>query len=149
MGRPSVAFAEALALALETAFGNLPEAAGHMASLRNRLEHAVLERASGVRVNGTAPRVPNTTNLRFEGVDAETLLIALDLDGICVSTGAACASGTLQASHVLTAMGLSAKQARSSVRVSVGPRTTQDEVDRTVEALVRHATRLGMGAAAA
>jgi cysteine desulfurase len=148
-GTPSVAFAEALALALETALGNLPEAAAHMASLRNRLEHAVLERASGVRVNGTAPRVPNTTNLRFEGVDAETLLIALDLEGICVSSGAACASGTLQASHVLTAMGLSAKQARSSVRVSVGPRTTQDEVDRAVEALVRHATRLGMGAAAA
>jgi len=65
-----------------------------MALLRNRLEHAVLERASGVHVNGTGPRVPNTTNLRFEGVEAETLLIALDLEGICVSTGAACATCT-------------------------------------------------------
>ncbi len=148
-GTPNVALAEALALALETAFGNLPTAAGHMAGLRNRLEHAVRERASGVTVNGTAARVPNTTNLRFEGVEAETLLIALDLDGICVSTGAACASGTLQASHVLTAIGLSPKQARSSIRVSVGPGTTADEVDRAVEALVRHATRLGMGVAAA
>jgi cysteine desulfurase len=148
-GTPGVAFAEAFALALETASRKLSEAAGHMASLRNRLEHAVLERASGVSVNGTAPRVPNTTNLRFEGIEAETLLIALDLDGICVSTGAACASGTLQASHVLTAMGLSAKQARSSVRISVGPRTTADEVDAAVEALVRHVTRLGMGVAAA
>jgi cysteine desulfurase len=148
-GTPSVAFAEAFALALEAACRNLAEAAGHMASLRNRLEHAVLERASGVHVNGTAPRVPNTTNLRFEGIEAETLLIALDLDGVCVSTGAACASGTLQASHVLTAMGLSAKQARSSVRLSVGPRTTADEVDTAVEALVRHVTRLGMGVAAA
>jgi cysteine desulfurase len=148
-GTPSVALAEAFALALELACSTLSETAGHMASLRNRLEHAVLERASGVHVNGTAPRVPNTTNLRFEGVDAETLLIALDLDGICVSTGAACASGTLQASHVLTAMGLSAEQARSSVRISVGRRTTADEVDTAVEALVRHVTRLGMGVAAA
>jgi cysteine desulfurase len=148
-GTPAVAFVEALALALEKAFANLPLAAGHMASLRNRFEHAVLERASGVHVNGTGPRVPNTTNLRFEGLEAETLLIALDLDGICVSTGAACASGTLQASHVLTAMGLSARQARSSIRVSVGPATTAEEVDRAVEVLVRHATRLGLGTAAA
>jgi cysteine desulfurase len=148
-GTPSVAFAEAFALALETASSRLTETAGHMASLRNRLEHAVLERASGVSVNGSAPRVPNTTNLRFEGIEAETLLIALDLDGICVSTGAACASGTLQASHVLTAMGLSAKQARSSVRISVGPRTTAEEVDTAVEALVRQVTRLGLGVAAA
>ena len=148
-GTPSVAFAEALALALEVAHRNVADAAAHMGALRNRFEHAVKERASGVHVNGTAPRVPNTSNLRFEGIDAETLLIALDLDGICVSTGAACASGTLQASHVLTAMGLSAKQARSSLRVSVGPGTTADEVDLAVEALVRHVTRLGLGAAAA
>ncbi len=148
-GTPSVALAEALALALEVAQAGLGEAAGRMAALRHRLEHAVLERASGARVNGTAARVPNTTNLRFEGIDAETLLIALDLDGICVSTGAACASGTLQASHVLTAMGLSARQARSSIRVSLGPRTTPDEVDVAVAALVRHVTRLALGAAAA
>jgi len=148
-GTPSVAFAEALALALELAQQGLAETAGRMAALRNRLEHAVLERTHGAHVNGTAPRVPNTTNLRFDGIDAETLLIALDLDGICVSTGAACASGTLQASHVLTAMGLSPKAARSSLRVSVGPRTAADEVDLAVDALVRHVTRLGLGAAAA
>jgi cysteine desulfurase len=148
-GTPSVALVEALALALEVAQANLTDTADHMAALRHRLEHAVLERTSGAKVNGTAPRVPNTTNLRFEGIDAETLLIALDLDGICVSTGAACASGTLQASHVLTAMGLSPKQARSSLRLSVGRRTTMDEVDQAVDALVRHVTRLGLGAAAA
>jgi len=148
-GTPSVAFAEALALALELAQQRLAETAARTSALRNRLEHAVLERTSGARVNGTGPRIPNTTNLRFEGIDAETLLIALDLDGICVSTGAACASGTLQASHVLTAMGLSAQQARSSVRVSFGPSSTADEVDVAVDALVRHVTRLGSGAAAA
>jgi cysteine desulfurase len=148
-GTPSVAFVEALALALELAQKGLKETAAHTSALRNRLEHAVLERTSGAVVNGTAPRVPNTSNLRFEGVDAETLLIALDLEGICVSTGAACASGTLQASHVLTAMGLSSQQARSSVRLSVGPGSTADEVDQAVDALVRHVTRLGLGAAAA
>lgn len=148
-GTPSVALAEALALALEAAHRDLADTAARMGALRNRFEHAVRERASGVQVNGTAPRVPNTSNLRFDGIDAEALLIALDLDGICVSTGAACASGTLQASHVLTAMGLSAQQARSSLRVSVGLATTADEVDLAVEALVRHVTRLGLGAAAA
>ena len=148
-GTPSVAFAEAFALALEMAHQGLGETGARTEALRNKLEHAVRERVSGVSVNGTAARVPNTTNLRFEGIDAETLLIALDLDGICVSTGAACASGTLQASHVLTAMGLSAKQARSSIRVSVGPGTTADEVDVAVQALVRHVTRLGLSVVAA
>jgi cysteine desulfurase len=148
-GTPSVALSEALAQALELAQQGLAESSARTSALRHRLEHAVLERASGVRVNGTAPRIPNTSNLRFEGIDAETLLIALDLDGFCVSTGAACASGSLQASHVLTAMGLSAQQARSSIRVSLGPSSTADEVDTAVDALVRHVTRLGAGDAAA
>jgi cysteine desulfurase len=148
-GTPSVPLAEAFALALELAQHGLADSAVRVAMLRNRLERAVLERAPGVRVNGSALRVPNTTNLRFEGVEAEALLIALDLDGIAVSTGAACASGTLQASHVLTAMGLSAAEARSSVRISLGARSTEDEIDRAVDALVRHVTRIRSGAAAA
>ena len=148
-GTPSVPLAEALALALELTQRGLDSAGPRVAALRNRLEHAVLERAPGARVNGTAPRVPNTTNLRFEGVEAETLLIALDLEGIAISSGAACASGTLQASHVLTAMGLSGEEARTSVRLSLGPGSTAEEVDQAVDALVRHVTRIGSGAAAA
>jgi len=148
-GTPSVALAEALALALQLAVSRLGPRAAHMAALRDRLESAVLQGTATAAVNGTAERVPNTSNLRFGGLEAETLLIALDLDGICVSTGAACASGTLQASHVLTAMGLSEAEARSSLRLSVGPETTADEVDRVAEALLRHVRRLNAGAVAA
>jgi cysteine desulfurase len=148
-GTPSVPLAEAFALALELSQLGLAEGTPRVAALRDRLEQAVLARLPGVEVNGRAPRVPNTTNLRFSGIEAETLLIALDLEGIAVSTGAACASGTLQASHVLTAMGLSGAEARSSLRLSLGPASTEAEVDTTVEALVRHVRRIRAEAQAA
>jgi len=141
-GTPSVPLAEAFALALELAHGALEETRARVSVLRDRLERAVLERVPGARVNGTAARVPNTTNLRFPGVEAETVLIALDLEGICVSTGAACASGTLEASHVLTAMGLSREEARSSVRISLGPGSMEAEVDGAVDALCRAVDRI-------
>jgi cysteine desulfurase len=148
-GTPSVPLAEAFALALELSKAGLAETAPRVAALRDRLEQAVQAQLPGVEVNGRAPRVPNTTNLRFAGVEAETLLIALDLEGIAVSTGAACASGTLQASHVLTAMGLSGREARSSLRLSLGPASTEAEVNTTVEALIRHVTRIRAGVQAA
>lgn len=148
-GTPSVPLVEAFALALELASAEVAASASRVAALRDRLERAVLERVPGARVNGTAERVPNTTNLRFPGVEAETVLIALDLEGICISTGAACASGTLEASHVLTAMGISRDEARSSVRVSLGPASTAEDVDRSVEALVRQVARIRSGSAAA
>jgi len=148
-GTPSVPLAEAFALALELAHGALAETRTRVAALRDRLERSILERLPGARANGTAERVPNTSNLRFPGLEAETLLIALDLEGICVSTGAACASGTLEASHVLTAMGLSHAEARSSVRLSLGPASTADDVERAVEAIVRQVARVGAGSAAA
>lgn len=93
----------------------------------------------GVRVNGAGvPRIPNTSNLLFEGADGEALLIALDLEGICASSGAACASGSLSPSHVLLAMGLTAAQAHGSLRFSLGPDATAAEVDQVVDALRRH-----------
>ncbi len=138
-GTHNVPYIEALALALELAFAEQDEYARRVGALRDRFEKAVRERIDGVAVNGgSSPRVPNTANLRFEGADGEALLIALDLDGICVSAGAACASGSLTPSHVLTAMGLTPKQAGASLRFSLGPQTTEDEVDRVVDALVRH-----------
>jgi cysteine desulfurase len=87
----------------------------------------------GTVVNGTrSPRVPNTTNISFERVEAESLLIALDLEGIAVSTGSACSSGTLEPSHVLRAMGFSAHRTQNSLRFSLGLFSTEEEVDRVV-----------------
>ncbi|MFP2934996.1 aminotransferase class V-fold PLP-dependent enzyme, partial [Pyxidicoccus sp. 3LG] len=109
VGTQNVPYAEALALALELATEELPAGSARLGALRDAFEREVLASISDVEVNGAGvPRVPNTSNLRFHGVEGESLLIALDLEGICVSTGAACASGTLTPSHVLRAMGLTA-----------------------------------------
>jgi cysteine desulfurase len=104
--------------------------------LRDRLEEEILRTVPGTMVNGTrSPRVPNTTNISFERVEAESLLIALDLEGIAVSTGSACSSGTLEPSHVLRAMGFSAHRTQNSLRFSLGLFSTEEEVDRVVAAL--------------
>lgn len=131
-GTQAVAMAEAMAMALEHATAS--EAAP---ALRDRFEREVLAALPGTTVNGTAPRVATTSNLHFPGVDGEALLIALDLEGICVSTGAACASGSLSPSHVLTAMGRASEQASASLRFSLGPGSTEAEVDTVVRALAR------------
>jgi cysteine desulfurase len=141
-GTQNVPYAEALALALEQAQADQEATAGRLGALRDAFEREVLARIPDVTINGAgAPRVPNTSNLHFHGADGEALLIALDLEGICVSSGAACASGTLTPSHVLTAMGLTPAQAHGSLRFSMGPGTTEAEVDRVVEALRTHVPR--------
>ena len=86
-------------------------------------------------INGSSNRVPNTTNISFTGVEAESLLIALDLAGIAVSTGSACSSGTLEPSHVLKAMGLSTHRAQNSIRFSLGLNNTETEIVRTIQTL--------------
>ncbi|WP_163865608.1 cysteine desulfurase family protein [Myxococcus eversor] len=142
-GTQNIPYAEALALALELATREQPALEARVGALRDDFERAVLEAVTGVTVNGAGvPRVPNTSNLRFDGAEGEALLIALDLDGICVSMGAACASGTLTPSHVLRAMGLSAAQARGSLRFSLGPDTREDDVRRVVDALRHHLPRV-------
>jgi cysteine desulfurase len=141
-GTQNIPYAEALALALELAQADQEATAARLGALRNTFEREVLARIPDVTVNGEgAPRVPNTSNLHFHGADGEALLIALDLEGICVSSGAACASGTLTPSHVLTAMGLTPAQAHGSLRFSMGPGTTEAEVERVVEALRTHVPR--------
>ncbi len=101
-----------------------------MAALRDRLQQGILAQVDEVAVNGNgAPRVPNTTNIRFEHIDGEALVIALDLKGLAVSTGAACSSGAIEPSHVLVAMGLRADQARASIRFSLGKQTTDADID--------------------
>lgn len=101
-----------------------------MAALRDRLEQTILSQIEGTNLNGSAaPRVPNTSSIAFDCIEGEALVIALDLKGLAVSTGAACSSGAIEPSHVLTAMGLSAEQARGSLRFSLGKQNTGDDVD--------------------
>ncbi len=123
-----------------------------VAALRDHLEQAVLGQIPGTAVNGDpAARIPNTSNISFEGVEAESLLIALDLEGIAVSTGAACSSGTLEPSHVLRAMGVPMARTRSSLRFSLGHETTRAEVDTLIARLpllvdkLRRITRTAAG----
>ena len=107
-----------------------------LAALRDRLEQSVLDRISGVHLNGAgAPRIGNTSNLRFDGIDSEPLLIALDLRGFAVSSGSACSSGAPEPSHVLQAIGLTKEQARSSLRISLGRSNDAAQVDALVQAL--------------
>jgi cysteine desulfurase len=110
--------------------------APRLAALRNRLEEAILARVPGTAINGNRePRVPNTTNISFEAIEAESLLIALDLEGVAVSTGSACSSGTLEPSHVLRAMGLPSPRTQNSIRLSLGAGNTDAEVDFVVAKL--------------
>ena len=101
-----------------------------MAAMRDQIESAILNEIEATYLNGKgAPRVPNTTNICFDYIDGEALVIALDLKGLAVSTGAACSSGAIEPSHVLTAMGLSPDRARASLRFSLGKQNTPEEVD--------------------
>jgi cysteine desulfurase len=99
-------------------------------TLRDQIEQTILDQLETVGVNsGSAPRVPNTTNIHFDHIEGEALVIALDLKGLAVSTGAACSSGALEPSHVLMAMGLRPDQARASLRFSLGKQNTKEDVE--------------------
>jgi cysteine desulfurase len=99
------------------------------AALRDRLESTLVGSLSRVRINGAGPRVPTTTNLSFEGIAGSALLVALDLMGVCASTGAACSAGSSEPPYVLRAMGLARDRAGAAVRFSLGQHTTSDEID--------------------
>lgn len=120
--------------------------ASGLAALRDRLEQGILQRVPGAKVNcAGSPRLPNTSNILFEGVEGEPLLIALDLKGFAVSSGAACSSGAVEPSHVLTAIGLRRDQARSCLRFSLGRSNDAEQVDALIEAVaasVEHLRRL-------
>ncbi|HSO73525.1 MAG TPA: cysteine desulfurase NifS, partial [Blastocatellia bacterium] len=129
--------------AAEIARQRFAETQAQMRKLRDHLEQQIAARVPDVRVNGdTGHRLPNISNLSFANVDGESLLIALDLKGIAVSTGSACASGSLEPSHVLQAMGLTREQVRGSLRFSLSAYTTRDEIDCAVSALAETVTRL-------
>ncbi|HXW06277.1 MAG TPA: cysteine desulfurase family protein [Vicinamibacterales bacterium] len=135
-GTENVAGIAGLGAAARLAAVKLQAEARRVAVLRDDLEARVLASVEGTAVNGEREgRVPNTANISFDGVEAESLLIALDLEGIAVSTGSACSSGTLEPSHVLRAMGLPSHRTQNSIRISLGAGNTPEQVDYFLERL--------------
>jgi cysteine desulfurase len=120
----------------------LPQMGNRVAELRNHLESQVMTKISGVRINGLGPRLPNISNLSFERLEGEAAVIALDLEGIAISTGSACSSGSLDPSHVLIAMGLRPEVVQGSLRLSLCFHNTDQEIDRTVQILEMVVQRL-------
>jgi cysteine desulfurase len=132
-----------MGVAARLAIAKMSGEAARVRALRDRLEEGILRAVPGTAVNGArAARVPNTTNISFDRVEAESLLIALDLEGVAVSTGSACSSGTLEPSHVLRAMGLPAHRTQNSLRFSLGMFSTEEELDHVIEVLPRLVEKL-------
>ena len=132
-----------LGMAAELALAHLEETAQRVAGLRDRLERGILERVPQVSVNGDPERrLPTTSNLCFDYVEGEGFVIAMDLRGIACSTGAACSSGSVEPSHVLSAIGRTPEQARSSIRLSLGRYNTAEDIDATLEILPAVVERL-------
>lgn len=145
-GTENVAGIVGLGRAAEIAQARLSADAIRIARLRDQLEtKLVTAGGSGVVVNGAEPRICTTTNVSFDGVSGEDLLIALDLAGVAVSTGAACAAGSPEPSHVLKAMGFPRERVNSAIRFSLGRDTTEEEIDRTVEAVTTAVEQLRRG----
>jgi cysteine desulfurase len=135
-GTENVAGIVGFGKAAELAAASLEHDATRISALRDDLERGLLQRIPQSRVNAAAaPRTPHTTNILFPGVDGEALLIALDLKGLSCSTGSACSSGAVEPSHVLTAIGLTPAEARSSLRFSLGRHTTRQEIDAVLLAI--------------
>jgi cysteine desulfurase len=135
-----VGLGKAAELAKKWLEGNGP---AEMAAMRDHLQNAVLKAIGEAGINGDgARRVPNTTNLWFDYIEGEALVIALDLKGLAVSSGAACSSGAIEPSHVLLAMGLKHERARSSVRISLGKQTTNEDIEFAIKVLPETVTRL-------
>jgi cysteine desulfurase len=135
-GTENVAGIVGLGVAAELGLAHMPEELDRVAALRDRLEAGILERVPRVTVNGDRTRrLPTTTNLAFDYIEGEGFVIAMDLRGIACSTGAACSSGSLEPSHVLSAIGLKPEQARASIRFSLGRFTTPEDIDTTLHIL--------------
>ena len=135
-GTENVAAIAGFGAACAEAARRVRDAMPRLARLRDRLERLLRERIEGLRVNGGgAPRIPNTLSVVIGGIEGEAALLLLDKEGIAVSTGSACSSGTLEPSHVLKAMGLGASRAQSSLRFSLGSATNDADIDRVVAVL--------------
>jgi cysteine desulfurase len=142
-GTENVPGAVALGQAAFSAIENLATETARLAALRDRLEAGILERLPACGVNaGRSPRTPNTTNIFFDGLEGEAMVISLDLKGFAVSSGSACSSGAVEPSHVLLAIGLSRERARASLRFSLGQSNTEEQVDALIDAVAESAAHL-------
>ena len=141
-GTQNVASIVAMGMAARLALQSLEEESTRVGRLRDQLEKSLLQMPFIRRNGAPSPRLPNTSNLTFEGVEAEALLLLLDKEGICASSGSACSTGSLEPSHVLTAMGLPRSLAMGSVRFSLGRTTTMADVNRLTSVLPKLLKRL-------
>lgn len=142
-GTENVPGAVALGAAAAWSLANLEEQTRHLSAVRYRIERRVASEIPQIMVNGwTAPRLPNTVNIAFQGIEGEALVIALDLRGFAVSSGSACSSGAVEPSHVLLAMGMSPASAKASLRFSTGRDNTIDQANALVDALAAAAAHL-------
>ena len=142
-GTQNVASIVAFGKAAELAQAHLLASAERIGSLRDRFEKTILSTIDGVRRNGTdEPRLPNTSNLTFAGIEAETALLLFDKEGLCCSAGSACSSGSINPSHVLTGMGVTREEARASLRFSLGRTTTDNDIDHALEIINRTVAKL-------
>ncbi|HKF52809.1 MAG TPA: aminotransferase class V-fold PLP-dependent enzyme, partial [Candidatus Acidoferrales bacterium] len=142
-GTENVAGIVGLGKAAELARARIAEDAARIDALRDRLEHGVLSSVADTRVNGDrARRTANTTNMTFAHAEGESLVIAMDLQGVQCSAGAACSSGATLPSHVLRAIGLPNDEAKSTLRFSLGRMTTREDVDYALEVIPQVVERL-------
>ena len=136
-----------LAAAFDRIHAAFPERTARVARLRDRLEAGLAARVPGIRINGAdAPRLPNISNVSFDGIDSEALLLRFDLEGIAVSAGSACISGAQEPSHVIAALNIDSRWQRGVIRFSLGEGTTEEEIDRVLE-LVPSITEIPQGRA--
>jgi len=132
-----------MARAMELAIASRSEAAARMGELRDELQSMLLERVAGLQVSGAgAPRLPNTLHVTIDGIEAESLLVLLDQEGIACSAGSACSTGAHAASHVLLAMGIPASRALGAIRLSLSRESTREEILRVAELLPRMVEKL-------
>jgi cysteine desulfurase len=141
-GTENLAMIVALTEAVVLVKNSLPKATQTMQTLRDRFEQKIMNAISDVAINGKGPRICNTSNLSFAGVDGESLMMSLDLAGVAASHGSACSSGALEPSRILLNMGISIKEAGSSMRFSLSCMTTEEEIDRAADIVIDVVTRL-------
>ena len=135
-GTENVPGAIGMAAALSLSVAELAETSARVSALRDELVRGIVQNVSDCALNGSAThRLPNNVNMRFDNIEGDTVVLGLDLAGIEISTGSACSSGSLAPSHVTQALGLSAAQSRSSIRMSLGRTTTRDQIGRVLEVL--------------